>query len=418
MTTNKYLHGVEFEEVAGNSAITTGSTSIIGIVGDLVTDPATAELPPLNTPFLVKSKQDMVGWVSGTLFDYCNEIFKQTSPTIVAIRVAGEETNVEANVYAEGEAEDDTGEDTDEGTDDDTDPSNVVADACAGDDIAKTGIFALENAASIVKVKPKLLVIPYYDQLSKGGIAITNMLLVAERLRAIAIVSGPNTTDDEAITFAESQDNSRMYIADPYYLSTDSVGTEKLFCPTAMVAAMFAKTDEDYGFWCSPSNKTVVGINSLNRPISFQLSNPDTTANYLNEAGVSTLIYSESSKSFKLWGNRSSATNVNEVFISVRRTMDTIEDSIEVAMEEELDKPITGETANQIQNKVQTYLNTLISQGALLGGTCWVDQAENPVEQLKNGNLVISFDCEPPAPMERLTFKVYRNDGYYNEVFN
>ncbi|XWO14270.1 Putative prophage major tail sheath protein [Candidatus Hepatincola sp. Pdp] len=415
MATSKYLHGVEFEEQTSSSVITTGSTSIIGIVGDLTTDLDTTDEPPLDTPFLVRSKQDMANWTGGTLYEYINEIFKQTSPTIVAVRVASSSKipwNPSGSSLPDNTGNYNTTIPSPSGND------AEVADACAGDELTKTGVFALENALSIVKVNPKLIVIPYYDQLSTGGIAITNMLLVAEKLRAIAIVSGPNTTDDKAIEFAGKQNSSRMYIIDPYYTSTDSTGEAKSYAPSALATAMFAKTDENYGFWYSPSNKTVSGVNGLARPITFQLSNPDTSANYLNEKGVATLIYSESAKSFKLWGNRSPATDPNEVFISVRRTIDTIEDAIEVSMIEELDKPITGETANQIQNKVQTYLNTLISQGALLGGTCWIDQAENPLEQLKNGNLVISFDCEPPAPMERLTFKVYRNDSYYNEIFN
>ncbi|UQY80868.1 Putative prophage major tail sheath protein [Candidatus Hepatincola sp. Av] len=414
MATSEYLHGIEFEEQASSSVITTGSTSIIGIVGDLTTILDAADEPPLDTPFLVRSKQDMASWTGGTLYDYINEIFKQTSPTIVAVRVA---SNSKTPWNPNGSSlPDNTGSYATFPT-----PSSVdteVADACAGDEVAKTGVFALENALSIVKVTPKLIVVPLYETKSTNGILITNMLSVAEKLRAITIISGPNTTDDEAMAFAETQNSSRMYIIDPYYTSTDSAGTAKSYAPSALATAMFAKTDENYGFWYSPSNKTVSGINGLARPITFQLSNPDTSANYLNEKGVATLIYSESAKSFKLWGNRSPATDPNEVFISVRRTIDTIEDAIEVSMIEELDKPITGETANQIQNKVQTYLNTLISQGALLGGTCWIDQAENPLEQLKNGNLVISFDCEPPAPMERLTFKVYRNDSYYNEIFN
>lgn len=407
MATSKYLHGVEFEEQTSSSVITTGSTSIIGIVGDLTTDLATKDEPPFNTPFLVKSKQDMIGWVSGTLYDYINEIFKQTSPIIVAVRVKSSKSFPMGNSMGDyGQIPIPNGNDT------------ATADACAGDEISKTGVFALENALSIVKVSPKLIVVPYYELLSTGDILVANMLSVADKLRSIAIISGPNTTDDEAIAFAETQNSSRMYIVDPYYTSTDAEGTEKSFAPSALATAMFAKTDENYGFWYSPSNKMVTGVNGLERPITFQLSNPDTSANYLNEKGIATFIYSESAKSFKLWGNRSPATDPNEVFISVRRTIDTIEDAIEVSMIEELDKPLTGETANQIQNKVQTYLNTLISQGALLGGTCWVDKAENPLEQLKNGNLVISFDCEPPAPMERLTFKVYRNDSYYNEIFN
>jgi uncharacterized protein len=37
---------------------------------------------------------------------------------------------------------------------------------------------------------------------------------------------------------------------------------------------------------------------------------------------------------------------------------------------------------------------------------------------LQNGALVIDFDVEPPAPLERLTFRSHRNQGYYTEVLD
>ena len=40
---------------------------------------------------------------------------------------------------------------------------------------------------------------------------------------------------------------------------------------------------------------------------------------------------------------------------------------------------------------------------------------ENTPENLQSGHLTVDFDIEPPAPMERLTFRAYRNANYYNE---
>ena len=34
------------------------------------------------------------------------------------------------------------------------------------------------------------------------------------------------------------------------------------------------------------------------------------------------------------------------------------------------------------------------------------------------GPLYVDFDIEPPAPLERLTFRAHRNSGYYEELIN
>ncbi len=380
---DKYLHGVEFIEEKGSQPITSVSTSTIGLVGTLKTG-LTNPAPQANTPFLVQSLKDTAEWQEGTLLTAVEEIFKQTSATIVCVMV-------------------------EEGLDETETITNI-----AGSDLEKTGVFALEKASSVLGLTPKIIAVEGFDG---DELIIQNALMVAERLRSVFVVSGPNTTDEEAIAFSGLQSSPRMYIVDPAYIGLNNAGEDAIYSPSPMVAGLIAKNDSENGFWTSPSNKTILNIKGTNRAIGFSLSNPDTSSNYLNEAGVATIIYSQNTKSYKLWGNKTPSSNAEEMFLSVRRTIDTIEDSIELAQEEELDKPITGDTVNQIKLKVQNYLNSLIAKGALLGGTVWVDQDENPVSKLQSGNLVVSFDIEPPAPLERITFKVYRNSGYYEEVF-
>lgn len=54
----------------------------------------------------------------------------------------------------------------------------------------------------------------------------------------------------------------------------------------------------------------------------------------------------------------------------------------------------------------------------LLGGRAWLDPEINTPAELKAGKLSIDFDLEPPAPLDRLTFRARRNDGYYEELVN
>jgi phage tail sheath protein FI len=63
---------------------------------------------------------------------------------------------------------------------------------------------------------------------------------------------------------------------------------------------------------------------------------------------------------------------------------------------------------------VQFYLRTLKARGATLGGDAWIDRTLNTRDRLAAGHLTISFDIEPPAPIERLTFQAHRNVAYYD----
>jgi hypothetical protein len=102
----------------------------------------------------------------------------------------------------------------------------------------------------------------------------------------------------------------------------------------------------------------------------------------------------------------------------VRRTVDIIYEALEASILWAMDRNIGSTLLGDIQNRVNSFLSNLTIKGALLGGQCWIDPEENTIEQLTQGQAVVSFDLEPPVAMERLTFKAYRNNGYYTTIFN
>ena len=157
----------------------------------------------------------------------------------------------------------------------------------------------------------------------------------------------------------------------------------------------------------------LTGIGGTTRPIAFQINSPDTEANRLNEAEIATIVRKDG---FRLWGNRSTATDPLWAFLSVRRTADMIYESIEQAHLWAMDRPFSEQLLRDIRDSVQAYLNTLIARGALLGGRVWLDPELNSEATLKAGQLYLNFDIEPPAPLERLTFMAYRNGEYYEEL--
>jgi uncharacterized protein len=68
---------------------------------------------------------------------------------------------------------------------------------------------------------------------------------------------------------------------------------------------------------------------------------------------------------FRVWGNRSAAypaITTPDNFISIRRTMDVIEESIELSMLQFMDQPITNGLITAILASVNAFLRSLIQR--------------------------------------------------------
>ena len=133
----------------------------------------------------------------------------------------------------------------------------------------------------------------------------------------------------------------------------------------------------------------------------------------MNEAEISTIIRQNG---FRLWGNRSTSSDAQWAFLSVRRTADVIYESIERAHLWAMDRPMSAQLFNDIRDSVQAFGQNLVNQGALLGFNTWLDKELNTEATLKAGKLYLDFDFEPPAPLEHLIFRAHRNGEYYNEL--
>ncbi len=402
-----FLNGIEIIEVdSGGRSITTPSTSVIGLVGTASMDAKVKgktidEVLPLNKPVLFTNIQQLkeLGLSdTGTIPMALRSIYNQTSTLVVVVRIA--------------EGLDEKGKE---------DQQKTIENA-AGDVASYTGVYALMLAETAVKYKPKLLICPYLSSIlnkdNKPNAIVNSLTSVAEKLRAVAIIDGTNTTRKDVIEFASNIGNSRAMIIDPSYKPAFAVPdtNPETLSSSSLLAGVFASNDASKGFWWSPSNTEVKGVSGLSRPISFALSDGTTDSNLMNEAGVTTIAFIDGQ--YRIWGNRSPSKDTKWNFINVRRTVDTVYDALEKSMIWAMGRPISANILDDIQNNVNSYLASLVVQGALLGGTCWVDPEKNSPAQVKQGHIIASFDLEPPAALERLTFEAYRNDSYYNTIFS
>jgi len=396
----QFLHGVEVLEIEdGARPISTVRSAVIGIVG--TAPEADVEAFPVNKPVLIAGSRTEAAKLgeSGSLPMGIDGIFDQAGALVVVVRV-------------------------EEGDDDDATMANIVGgtNATTGQ---YEGVYSLLGAESVVGYQPRIICVPGFthqrtEDTETPGTYLANpvvseLLGIADRLKAVIIADGPNSTDEDAFSYAQDFGTARVYVVDPFVTVYDAVTATYVDQPaSARVAGAIAKSDNERGFWWSPSNNTIYGIVGTARPVDFALGDPNARANLLNENNVATIIRQDG---YRLWGNRTLSSDPKWAFLCVRRTADIINDSLQRAHLWAVDRNLTKTYFDAVVEGVNAYLRHLTAIGAILGGECWADPDLNTPDQLKAGKCYFDFDFTASAPAEHITFRSHLVDDYYKDIF-
>ena len=250
-----FLHGAEVIEIDdGARPIRAVATSVIGIVGTApFADPA---IFPLDTPVLITRPSQaaalMATWDAtahanasvGSLPSAVADIHDQASPPIVIVRV---------DVAAAGGSQ----------------LANQLGEV-RGVQAESSGVYALLAAKQLVKAQPRILIATgWTHQVPQAGDPLVDVAnpvaaalkVCADKLRAVAIVDGPNDTNTEAIQFRQ-QEFLQQFLKDvttdktvptSIRLITDSDGVARRWpdqpknLPPIMVRAMTPATAAEAG---------------------------------------------------------------------------------------------------------------------------------------------------------------------------
>ncbi len=296
--------------------------------------------------------------------------------------------------------------------------ANIIG--AVGADGNRTGIKAFDLSFNLFGFRPKILIAP--GRSATKTIA-EELLSSAERLKAVAIIDGVFGEDVQATitnrgdaTKSFGTSSKRAVLTYPYLNAYDEskddgnpdTDTNTNYPYSPFLAGLMAWTDKEFGYWNSPSNNNLKGITGVERPISANISDPDTDANALNEAGIVT-VFNSFGTGYRSWGNRNASHPTNtqtDNFIPVLRTFDMLAESLEQAALQYMDKPITQALIDDIRQSGNDFIAIQVGRGALTEGTKVVfDRAENPNSQLAAGHVVFSVVEDAPSPAERITFK-------------
>ena len=406
--TETFLHGVEVIEIDdGARPIQTVKSSVIGLVG-------TAPKGPVNTPTLILGSRSEAVKIFGDNQNYSipkalDGIFDQIGAVVVVINVAdpGNSAHLTSGVL---------------------DPTKITLGDIVGGVDGTTGkykgVSALLASSSEVGVTPRILIAPGFthqtpldeDDEPVANPVVSELLGIAESLRAVIIADCPNTNDTDAVNYREDWGSARIYPVYPWVKVLNPVDSSIVSePPSARVAGLIAKSDQTRGFWWSPSNMVINGIVGISKPIDFALGDPSSKANFLNEHGITTIIQQDG---FRLWGNRTTSADPKWMFLQTRRTADMINDSLLKAHMWAVDRNITKTYIEDVLEGINNYLRHLKSIGAIIGGVAFADPELNTPDQIALGKVSFDFDFTPPYPAEHITFRSRMVDDYLQEIFS
>ncbi|ADE87918.1 putative phage tail protein [Escherichia phage vB_EcoM_ECO1230-10] len=473
MAGTDFLHGVEVLEIdSGSRVIQTVKSSVIGIVGTAPN--ADPDAFPINTPTLIAGSQreaaklDMLGTGEGTLPKALDAILDQIGAVVIVVRVeegedeaatlanimggvnasTGKYEGVHALLGAEsvvgysprilcvpgfthtrvqdgvtaisignggsGYTETPTISLTGGGGTGATAQATVVGGVITKITVTNSGM-GYTTAPTVAITGGNGTGATATASVGVAANAVVSELLgIANRLRAVIIADGPNTNDADAIAYRKDFGSKRVYVVDPKVLVLDEDGTTITDWASPRVAGLIARIDNERGFWWSPSNQEIYGIQGTARTIDFTLGDTSSRANLLNENEVTTIIRQDG---FRLWGNRTCSSDQKWAFLCVVRTADIINDSLLRAHLWAVDRGITKQYVNDVIEGVNAYLRNLVSLGAILGGTCWADPDLNTADQIADGKVYFDFDFTPVYPAEHIIFRSQLTNDYISEVF-
>lgn len=384
MAQTSFFHGVTVTLVdTGARPIAIPSSSIIGMVG--LFTPAEGLTAP-NDPVMLTSYREAVACfgADAPITQAAKAIYEQARAVIVAVGIPASE-----------------------------DAAALTSAVIGGVTITgqRTGLQALLDGKSRFNAQPRLLIAPGFS--STQAVA-TAMDALAGKLRAIAIVEGPDTDDEAALAYAANFGSKRIYMVDPGVKHWDTTANAEVVAPnSAVVAGLFAQTDSLYGFWASPSNKEIVGITGTTRPIEFLDGDDTCRANLLNAANITTIIRDGG---FRLWGNRTLSADPKWAFVTRVRTLDIVMDAILYGHKWAVDRSITRTYVEDVTNGLEAFMRDLRTAGAIINFEVYPDPELNTASQLEQGRVYwnIRFTDVPPA--ENPQFRVEVTNQWITEV--
>ena len=234
-----------------------------------------------------------------------------------------------------------------------------------GDEDDRTGIYALTGIDEVMTVSfPDAA-----DILSDTNLALlyTDVIGYAANRKDLFVLEDcvKATDPTDAKTYFDgltASDYAAKYY--PWITASDPVGTTILVPPSIFVAGCIARVDAEKGFWVTPAGTDF----SLAGASDVETNVTDGEQDILNPANIN-CIRKFTGYGVVIWGGRTSSTDSNKKYITVRRTLIAVEKTVLLGTKWVVFKPNDANLWRKIRISLSNYLTGLWSAGGLKGST-------------------------------------------------
>jgi uncharacterized protein len=293
----------------------------------------------------------------------------------------------------------------------------VNADAYEGNTADRTGLGGLEAIDGVTMVcAPDVMAAFQAGALDRTGVKAIQLAMIAhcERMgdRVAILDPLPDLNAQQVLDWRMNEAGYDSKYAALYYpwiqVANPTPGassTTILLPPSAHLAGVWARSDNERGVHKAPANEVIRGV--LGVPIN--LTGAEQSA--LNPVGIN-CIRPFAGRGIRVWGARTLSSDPAWRYLNVRRLFNYIEKSIQQGTQWVVFEPNDYDLWQRVKRTVNSFLKRVWIDGALFGATpeeayyVKCDEENNPIETRDVGQLIVEIGIAPVKPAEFVIFRI------------
>lgn len=266
--------------------------------------------------------------------------------------------------------------------------------AIVGSAGSKTGVWALLEAKSHIKIEPGCIIAPGYMAHRLGDAAnpiVAAARTVADRIiDCMVIADTPSTSTEDAIEWAEDFATA-LNVIGMYPGGVVNLGAGNVTRPLSanVAGAMVRRDKETGGPYKAAWNRALQGVLGPSVPVGYTDGDINSEANQLAQAGVGSIIEGN-----LLWAPFTTATDPTvKSWRSIKkiRTRRAVEKAMLRPMRQYLAEDITPHVVSLIYRAADQFLSDLKTLGAIIDYELIWSKSLNPASLLEAGGLRVKM---------------------------
>jgi phage tail sheath protein FI len=263
----------------------------------------------------------------------------------------------------------------------------------------RTGIAALEDRDDI-----SICVVPGVWAPSVQAALIDHCELLKSRFAILDPQDGLGI--DQVRDFRAPIDTKYAALYYPWIVARDPVAnTDVHLAPSAHMAGIYARVDNDRGVHKAPANVPILGITALAADVTKR------EHDRLNPANVNALRFFPD-RGLLVYGARCLTSDTSWKYINVRRLFIYVEQSIDAGTQWVVFEPNDEPLWARVRQSITNFLTTVWRSGALQGGKpaeaffVKCDRTTMTQDDIDNGRLICLIGIAPVKPAEFVIFRI------------